>query len=808
MGLEMADFSSDTGRASIATTLLKKVFLIYIICAALITVFHLYLEYQRVKQGVIEELDIIHSTFAKPLGIALWDADKEQIGSLVEGLVASNYVLGVSISEAEGGHIVKSGTTIDDLEPGTVDDGYGARISGVGNQQDLFGFKYPISYSESTAPHHLGYVSLFTSEFIIFDKIKYQLFYILLTASIKACILWFGFLWYGKRLLTQPLTRLAERASEVSTDNLQPIDVSFGDNNRNEVTDLLYAFNRMVDNLKKGVLIQKRLYSELNSYKVNLEQLVDERTEELQSSNKALHEQIRERKEAEATANRYGRILEKSLNEIYVFDSESYAFLLVNEGARCNLGYSEQELKGLTIHDILPGFSKADIEESLQPLVNGQEERLVFNSAHQRKDSSTYVVESHLQLMRFAEQTVFVGIVLDVSDKRILEEQLRQSQKMEAIGTLAGGVAHDFNNLLMGVQGRASLVADDPNITDQNQIHITEIEKYVDKAKSLTQQLLGIARGGQYNPQPTSLEDLVADSASMFGRTRKDIRIVNMSDKHDVVVYVDRQQIEHVLLNIFLNAWQAMSSGGEIQLRTEMLFLEESETKAYSQPSGFYGKISITDNGSGIEASILNQIFNPFFTTKERGRGTGLGLASAYGIIKNHNGFIVAESEVGVGTTFSIYLPVSEKAVVLEELPEADCEQGEGVVLLIDDEQMILDVAGAMLEVLDYTVITAQGGEQGLEVLKDQDGEVDLVILDLVMPGLGGSETFERIRAKYPEKPILISSGYAMDSEAKSLLRKGKSSFIQKPFGMSALSRTVQEAMQMDSSHTDSRLVE
>ena len=300
----------------------------------------------------------------------------------------------------------------------------------------------------------------------------------------------------------------------------------------------------------------------------------------------------------------------------------------------------------------------------------------------------------------------------------------------------------------------------------------------------------------------------MTDSASMFGRTRKDIRIVNMSDNHDVVVHVDRQQIEHVLLNIFLNAWQAMSSGGEIQLRTEMLFLEESETKPYNQPSGSYGKISITDNGTGIEASILNQIFNPFFTTKERGRGTGLGLASAYGIIKNHNGFIVAESEVGVGTTFSVYLPVSAQAVVREELPEADFEQGEGVVLLIDDEQMILDVAGAMLEGLDYTVITAQGGEQGLDVLKHQGGEVDLVILDLVMPGLGGRETFERIRAKYPEKPILISSGYAMDSEAKSLLRKGKSSFIQKPFGMSELSRTVKETMQMHSSHTDSRMVE
>lgn len=787
----MAISPTTNRKTSIATTLLKKVFFVYILFAAVITASHIYLEYNRVKDDVIGELNTLYTTLAKPLGIALWDADEEQLGSLMEGLLASNHVFGVSVSETEGGNIKIVGTIVNHIDSRTVVDRYGLRLDGEGTQKDIFGYKYPIKHSDSAVPHNLGYVSIFTSQSVILNSIKYQLFYIILTASVKACVLWFGFFWYGKKLLTRPLSILSERAVEVSTDNLHPIEISLAKNEKNEITVLLEAFNSMVENLNQGVLVQKQLYAELDSYKDNLEELVEDRTAELQKINEKLNEQILERIEAENEASVYGRILEKSLNEIYVFDSETLSFLVVNEGARANLGYTGEELNDLNLFDILPEIIRSSTQEKLLPLKEGNGEQLVFQSIHQRKDLSTYDVETHLQCMDFPERTVFVAIVLDISEKIILEEQLRQSQKMEAIGTLAGGIAHDFNNLMMGVQGRASLIAADEKLPDQTYAHIGEIEKYVDKAKGLTQQLLGIARGGKYNPHPTNLYDLVKESAAMFGRTRKDICMTNVSQKEDVVVDIDSQQIEHVLLNMFLNGWQALSSGGEIQFGTDMVHFDQSETQTYDLPAGQYGTVVITDNGFGMDESVLSQIFNPFFTTKDKGRGTGLGLASAYGIIKNHSGFIVAESEVGVGSIFTIYLPISDKSVSSEVSPEVDLEQGEGTVLLIDDEQMILDVAGEMLKGLGYEVILAQGGEKALETLKLMDGKVDLVILDLIMPGLDGSETFDLIRELYPLKPILISSGYAIDGQAKELLRKGRCSFIQKPYGMSEISSVV-----------------
>ncbi len=790
----MTKLQSISTRNSIATKLLKKVFLGYIVFALTITGIHMLMEYRRVKGELIVELNTLHATFGKPMAIAVWDADKDQISSILEGLVGTGIIHGVTVTETEGEIIQQAGSVVAPEKRREIKDELGIRLEGLDNQSDLFGYRYPINYSETNTPNPLGHVTLFTSQLIVLNKIKHQFFHIILTECVKAFILWLVFLCYGKRLLTWPLSVLAEKASEISMDNLQPIRLNSPDKTRNEVTVLQNAFNTMVNNLLKGVQKQRALYAELDSFKNNLQLLVNQRTKELRKTNNDLLAQIKERKEAEGKLNQYGKILENSLNEIYVFDSKHLTFLKVNEGARKNLGYTSKQLEKLTPVDIIPTFSTKTFEEMVIPLRMNEEELLIFEAIHRRKDASTYDVEVHIQLMNFPGMEVFVAIILDISEKKLLEKQLRQAQKMEAIGTLAGGIAHDFNNLLMGVQGRASLMRTNLDLSDVNYESIKEIEDYAGKAKSLTQQLLGIARGGKYNPTPVKLYDLATDSLTMFGRTRKEITITTESHDKEVIVEVDQNQIELVLLNIFLNAWQSMSQAGRIHLKTGTASLDKHMVKDYMKPAEAYAMISITDNGSGMDEATLSQVFNPFFTTKDRERGTGLGMASAYGIIKNHQGFITVDSKIGHGSTFSIYLPISERPAIKQNAPEADINMGEGKILLVDDEQMILDVAGAMLLELGFEVVTARGGQKAVDAMGG-DSVFDLVILDLVMPDMDGNETFDLIKKINPRQLILLSSGYSIDGKATEILDKGCCGFIQKPFGISEISQMIKKVL-------------
>ena len=249
-----------------------------------------------------------------------------------------------------------------------------------------------------------------------------------------------------------------------------------------------------------------------------------------------------------------------------------------------------------------------------------------------------------------------VGLFKDITEHRRLEEQLRQSQRMEAIGTLSGGIAHDFNNLLMGIQGRTSLMLMDVGPSHPHFEHLKGIEDYVKSAADLTKQLLGFARGGKYEVKPIDINELIKTGSSMFGRTEKEIKINCKYQKNVWTTEADRGQIEQVLMNLYVNAWQAMPSGGELYLQTENVRLDENDVKPFEIEPGKYVKISVTDTGVGMDEATRQRVFDPFFTTKKMGRGTGLGLASAYGIIKSHGGFINVYSEKGHGTNFKIYL--------------------------------------------------------------------------------------------------------------------------------------------------------
>ena len=367
---------------------------------------------------------------------------------------------------------------------------------------------------------------------------------------------------------------------------------------------------------------------------------------------------------------------------------------------------------------------------------------------------------------------------------------------MEAIGTLAGGIAHDFNNLLMGIQGYISLLRLQTDDKDPNDEYLDGIENAVMNAANLTNQLLGFARKGKYNLRQTSINRIIDNSTKMFTRTRKEI-VTHLKLRDDIwAVKVDQGQIEQVLINLFLNAWHAMPDGGDIYIQTENIYLSEEYCRPFEVPTGNYVKASVTDTGVGIGNDIIERIFEPFFTTKDVGKGTGLGLASAYGIIKNHNGIIRVYSEIGNGTTFNIYLPASDDKVATEIKVSSELLKGQEKILLVDDEQGTIQVEELMLKELGYSVMPALSGLEAVQLYKENHFNLDLVALDMIMPAMNGKDTYEQLKRINPKVKVLLVSGYSLNKQIEELMGKGCNGFIQKPFDIVQLSQKIREVLE------------
>jgi len=325
--------------------------------------------------------------------------------------------------------------------------------------------------------------------------------------------------------------------------------------------------------------------------------------------------------------------------------------------------------------------------------------------------------------------------------------------------------------------------------------HLQGIEDYVKSAADLTKQLLGFARGGKYEVKTTDLNELIKNQNRMFGRTKKEITIHGKYEKNLLAVEVDQVQIEQVLLNLYVNAWQSMPGGGDLYIQTENVTLDENYTKPFEVKPGKYVKISVTDTGVGMDEATRQRIFDPFFTTKEMGRGTGLGLASVYGIIKNHEGFINVYSEKGEGATFNIYLPASEKKIIEEKEFAKEVIKGTETVLLVDDENVIIYAVELLLKEMGYKTFIARSGKETLKIYKKNKDKIDIVILDMVMPDMGGGETYDRLKEINPDIKVLLSSGYSINGEAKEILKRGCNGFIQKPYRSKELSQKIRKIL-------------
>ncbi len=380
-------------------------------------------------------------------------------------------------------------------------------------------------------------------------------------------------------------------------------------------------------------------------------------------------------------------------------------------------------------------------------------------------------------------------------EKAKLEAQFQHAQKMEALGTLASGIAHNFNNILMGIQGYTSLMLMDIDSSHPHYKRLRGIEQQVQSGSTLTKQLLGYAREGKYEVRPTTLNQMIEETSETLAMTKKDITVHLDLTEGLHVIKADQGQIKQTLLNLYVNAAEAMPRGGDLYLKTMNVTDKDMKGKPYKPKPGNYVLLTVTDTGTGMGKQTMERIFDPFFTTKGMGKGTGLGLASVYGIIKAHGGYIDVDSAKGHGTTFSVYLPASEADETARRQLTPEVLRGKEGVLLVDDEDVIIDVGQEILETLGYQVYVARSGREAIEIYRAEKDRIEMVILDIVMPDMGGGEAYDVMKKINPGVKVLLSSGYSIDGEAAEILRRGCNGFIQKPFDITQLSQKLREIL-------------
>ncbi|NNF98585.1 MAG: PAS domain S-box protein [Desulfobacteraceae bacterium] len=551
----------------------------------------------------------------------------------------------------------------------------------------------------------------------------------------------------------------------------------------------------------------KNAENELERYRNQLEEQVHQRTAELLKSNADLLREIDRRQFTEKalrnSEEKYRSILE-SIQEAYFELDPDGRFTFANDATYRIFGLSRDELLGTQHTAFAEGENAEKAKRLMDDIYKTGKQEQIYEFTVVGKGQQKVTLELSLSLIKDSDGNPigFRGVGRDITarikiddEKRKLENELHQSQRMEAIGTLAGGIAHDFNNLLMGIQGNLSLMYLQTDPSESLHENLVTIEKCVESGANLTRQLLGFARGGKYVITLIDLNKVLQNTSSLFGRTKKEIRIHGSYQKDIWAVEADQGQIEQVLVNIYVNAWQAIDETGDLYIESENLILGEKFVEPFDVRPGKYIKISIADTGVGMDKLTKERIFEPFFSTKKMGHGTGLGLASAFGIVKNHSGIITVDSEKGKGSTFRIYLPASKKQLDVTPPETEKTVAGTETLLLIDDELHILNSLEKLLEKLGYSILTAASGRQAIDIFSSNRDRISLVILDMIMPDMGGKEVYEKLKGQDPDIKIILSSGYSINRLADDILSQGCDGFIQKPFNINRLSQKIRDVL-------------
>ncbi|MDP2627941.1 MAG: PAS domain S-box protein [Candidatus Rokubacteria bacterium] len=509
---------------------------------------------------------------------------------------------------------------------------------------------------------------------------------------------------------------------------------------------------------------------------------------------------VREREQAEErlreSEQRYRRVFAESRDAIGIVGPGGEV-LEINRAGLDLFGYGAAEVPGLRVQQLYA--DPADRARFLDEMGRSGSVR-DFEVRFRRKDGTLIDCLLSAALWRDEADSLlgYHVVIHDVTERRQLEAQLRQSQKMEAIGGLAGGIAHDFGNLLTVIIGRAQLVLSRLPSDDHHRADIDLIQKTALRASALTQQLLAFSRKQVLQPKVLDLDALVSGMAAMLRRLiGEDIELVVTPRSEGVRIKADPGQLEQVILNLAVNARDAMPRGGRLGIETAQAELDEQFCRQHpGAHTGPHVVLAVSDTGVGMNAATRARIFEPFFTTKEAGRGTGLGLSTVYGIAKQHEGYIAVESEPGSGTTFRVYLPRVEEAVALERgAPPAAAGRGSETVLLVEDEEEVRSLTREILEVTGYTILEAAKPTEALEIARRHDGPIHLLLADIVMPQMNGRQLAGKLTALRPGLRVLHMSGYSDDILGRRGCLDPGLALVRKPFSPTDLVRAVRDAL-------------
>jgi two-component system cell cycle sensor histidine kinase/response regulator CckA len=529
-----------------------------------------------------------------------------------------------------------------------------------------------------------------------------------------------------------------------------------------------------------------RLARESESYFDHLEGLVKARTAELEHSISLI----------QASENRYRLLFDCNPTPILTYDDSTLAFVSVNEAAVRHYGYSKEEFLTLTLRDLaLPDDLPAFLDKLSQSPGEAAPTAIWRHRTKSGKWTQMEISSHHL-----LPQKIFLSLAVDVTERLNLEAQLRQSQKMESIGQLAGGIAHDFNNLLTVINGHASLLVASEKLTPKGTDSLKEIVEAGKRATALTRQLTTFSRKQEFHPQAVDLNDVVNHITKMLRRILgEDVALEVDFSPGLPAIKADLGMIEQVLLNLAVNSRDAMPRGGQLRIQTSVVTLDFAAAQQNPEAApGRYVCLTFSDSGCGIAPENLGRIFEPFFTTKEMERGTGLGLATVYGIIKQHRGWIHVQSRLGEGTAFQIFLPASDvQGVALQMTPtEKPVIGGTETLLLVEDETPLLKLMQHILEGHGYKVLGCANGRQALDIWGRHKDRIDLLLTDLILPdGMAGNELARTLQASKPALKVLFTSGYDADRLAKELPPGPAVRLVQKPFHARKLVEMVFESL-------------
>lgn len=494
----------------------------------------------------------------------------------------------------------------------------------------------------------------------------------------------------------------------------------------------------------------------------------------------------------------------KSLSEnapiIIIALDESGIITYANPAWTAILGYTREDALDKPFDHFIDEDAKKSFRQLFEKLIHGSssvEERNI-KLTHKTGVIKNFDITAAVNSDEEGRVTGIICIARDITEEGRLQEQLFQSQKMEAIGTLAGGIAHDFNNLLMGMQANLSLMRLEIEQMPSLQNKLKRIEDQIQNGSSLTRQLLGYARKGKYVVSVIDTHQLIEETLHVVQRTNKNILVHRDLNADPALIKADKGQLELVLLNLFVNAVDAMPKGGNLTVSTFNTDLSVSTGRWPELEPGRYIEIHVADTGTGMDQSTMDRIFEPFFTTKEIGRGTGLGLASVYGVVKNHHGDIHVSSALEQGSTFVLMFPAADHPTIQHPRPNitepTHCANGRQI-LLVDDEAPILKYMGEMIQTLGYSVLLADSGKNAIKIYESNYKKIDLVILDMIMPEMDGSEVFRILKAINPQVKVIIASGYGLNEQSEAVMGQGPHLMLNKPFTRDELSRCIEKLL-------------